>query len=129
GGRDHGEPRRGVHSGGPAGPGEERGPGARNDGGFPSAGHACPLAPCRRCHKSGDDGSGLYTAQPVSDGRAEALLRSALEKIVYFEARSETLQADAATLRSEADALRADLASASQREVGVRRRRAELGGG
>jgi HEAT repeat protein len=62
----------------------------------------------------------------VSDGRAEALLRSALEKIVYFEARSETLQADAATLRSETDALRADLASASQREVELRRRVAEL---
>jgi hypothetical protein len=62
----------------------------------------------------------------VSDGRAEALLRSALEKIVYFEARSEALQADAATLRSEAEALRADLAAASQREVQLRRRVAEL---
>ena len=62
----------------------------------------------------------------MSDGRAEALLRSALEKIVYFEARSETLQADAATLRTEADALRADLASAAQREVELRRRVAEL---
>ena len=62
----------------------------------------------------------------MSDGRAEALLRSALEKIVYFEARSETLQADAATLRTEADALRTDLASASQREVELRRRVAEL---
>jgi len=62
----------------------------------------------------------------VSDGRAEALLRSALEKIVYFEARSETLQADAATLRAEADVLRTDLASASQREVELRRRVAEL---
>ncbi|HET9155998.1 MAG TPA: HEAT repeat domain-containing protein, partial [Myxococcaceae bacterium] len=62
----------------------------------------------------------------MSDGRAEALLRSALEKIVYFEARSEALQADAATLRAEGDALRADLASASQREVELRRRVAEL---
>ena len=53
-------------------------------------------------------------------------MRSALEKIVYFEARSETLQADAATLRAEADALRADLASGSQREVELRRRVAEL---
>ncbi len=53
-------------------------------------------------------------------------MRSALEKIVYFEARSETLQADAATLRAEADALRADLAAASQREVELRRRVAEL---
>ena len=62
----------------------------------------------------------------MSDGRAEALLRSALEKIVYFEARSEALQADAASLRAEADALRADLAAASQREVELRRRVAEL---
>ena len=62
----------------------------------------------------------------MSDGRAEALLRSALEKIVYFEARSEALQADAATLRAEADALRANLATASQREVELRRRVAEL---
>jgi HEAT repeat protein len=62
----------------------------------------------------------------VSDGRAEALLRSALEKIVYFEARSEALQADAVTLRTEGDALRSDLASASQREVELRRRVAEL---
>jgi len=53
-------------------------------------------------------------------------LRSALEKIVYFEARSEALQADAATLRAEAEALRADLAAASQREVELRRRVAEL---
>src|SRR5262249_28173298 len=35
-------------------------------------------------------------------------------------------QADAATLRTEADALRADLASAAQREVELRRRVAEL---
>ena len=62
----------------------------------------------------------------MSDGRAEALLRSALEKIVYFEARSEALQADAANLRAEAEALRADLAGASQREVELRRRVAEL---
>lgn len=62
----------------------------------------------------------------MSDGRAEALLRSALEKIVYFEARSEALQADAANLRAEADALRADLAASSQREVELRRRVAEL---
>src|SRR5262249_16808029 len=105
---------------------EERRPGARNDGAFSRAGHACPVASCRGWHRTGDDGSGLYTARPVSDGRAEALLRSALEKIVYFEAGSETLQADAATLRTEADALRADLASAAQREVQLRRRVAEL---
>jgi HEAT repeat protein len=62
----------------------------------------------------------------LSDGRAEALLRSALEKIVYFEARSEQLQGDATTLRAEADQLRADLAAAAHREVELRRRVAEL---
>jgi hypothetical protein len=62
----------------------------------------------------------------LSDGRAEALLRSALEKIVYFEAQSEQLQGDATTLRAEADQLRAELAAASSREVELRRRVAEL---
>lgn len=62
----------------------------------------------------------------LSDGRAEALLRSALEKIVYFEAQSEQLQGDATTLRAEADQLRAELAAASSREVDLRRRVAEL---
>lgn len=62
----------------------------------------------------------------LSDGRAEALLRSALEKIVYFEAHSEQLQGDATTLRAEADQLRAELAAASSREVELRRRVAEL---
>ena len=62
----------------------------------------------------------------MSDGRAEALLRSALEKIVYFEAHSEQLQGDATTLRAEADQLRAELAAASGREVELRRRVAEL---
>ena len=62
----------------------------------------------------------------MSDGRAEALLRSALEKIVYFEAHSEQLQGDATTLRAEADQLRAELAAASAREVDLRRRIAEL---
>ena len=62
----------------------------------------------------------------MSDGRAEALLRSALEKIVYFEAHSEQLQGDATTLRAEADQLRAELAAASGREVELRRRIAEL---
>jgi HEAT repeat protein len=62
----------------------------------------------------------------LSDGRAEALLKSALEKIVYFEARSDQLQGDAATLRAETDQLRRELASATQREVELRRRIAEL---
>jgi HEAT repeat protein len=62
----------------------------------------------------------------LSDGRAEALLKSALEKIVYFEARSDQLQGDAATLRAESDQLRRELASATQREVELRRRIAEL---
>jgi hypothetical protein len=62
----------------------------------------------------------------LSDGRAEALLKSALEKIVYFEARSDQLQGDAATLRAETEQLRRELASATQREVELRRRIAEL---
>jgi HEAT repeat protein len=62
----------------------------------------------------------------LSDGRAEALLKSALEKIVYFEARSDQLQGDAATLRAESEQLRRELASATQREVELRRRIAEL---
>jgi len=64
--------------------------------------------------------------ETVSDERAEALLRSALEKIVYFEARSGQLEGDAAAARAEADRLRADLGSAASREVTLRQRQAEL---
>ena len=60
------------------------------------------------------------------DDRPESLLQSALEKIVYFEARSEQLQNDLATVRGECDRLRNDLSSAAQREIELRRVVAEL---
>jgi phage FluMu protein gp41 len=62
----------------------------------------------------------------VSDARAEALLKSALEKIVYFEARSGQLEGDAAAARAEVSRLKAELGSASVREVELRQKLAEL---
>lgn len=58
--------------------------------------------------------------------RPEALLKSALEKIVYFEARSQQLENDLGAVRSEADRLRADIGGAAQREIELRRLVAEL---
>lgn len=60
------------------------------------------------------------------DERPEALLKSALEKIVYFEARSEQLQNDLNAARAESDRLRNDLSAAAQREIELRRVVAEL---
>ena len=37
----------------------------------------------------------------MSDARADTLLKSALEKIVYFEARAEQLQSELAGARAE----------------------------
>lgn len=62
----------------------------------------------------------------MSDARAEALLKSALEKIVYFEARSGQLEGDASAARAEGDRLKAELGAASVREVELRQRLAEL---
>jgi phage FluMu protein gp41 len=62
----------------------------------------------------------------VSDARAEALLKSALEKIVYFEARSGQLEGDATAARAEVDRLKAELGSAAAREVELRQKLAEL---
>ncbi len=62
----------------------------------------------------------------MSDEKPEALLKSALEKILYFEARSSQLTNDADTSRSELERFKADLASASQREIELRRVVAEL---
>ncbi|MFL5319330.1 MAG: HEAT repeat domain-containing protein [Myxococcaceae bacterium] len=61
----------------------------------------------------------------MSDERPDALLKSALEKIVYFEARAGSLSNDLAQSRAEIDRLKAELASASQREIEVRRELAE----
>lgn len=62
----------------------------------------------------------------MSDEKPEALLKSALEKILYFEARSSQLTNDADTSRSELERFKADLAAASQREIELRRVVAEL---
>ena len=62
----------------------------------------------------------------MSDARAEALLKSALEKIVYFEARSGQLEGDAAAARAEVERLKAELGSAAVREVELRQAMAEL---
>jgi hypothetical protein len=60
------------------------------------------------------------------DERPEALLKSALEKIVYFEARSEQLSNELVAARSEADRFKVELGSAAQREIELRRQIAEL---
>jgi len=60
------------------------------------------------------------------DERPEALLKSALEKIVYFEARSQQLENDLRAVRAEADRLRHDISGAAQREIELRRLVAEL---
>lgn len=62
----------------------------------------------------------------MSDEKPEALLKSALEKILYFEARSSQLTNDADTSRSELERFKVDLAAASQREIELRRVVAEL---
>ena len=62
----------------------------------------------------------------MSDEKPEALLKSALEKILYFEARSSQLTNDADTTRSELERFKADLGAASQREIELRRVIAEL---
>jgi HEAT repeats len=62
----------------------------------------------------------------LGDERPDALLKSALEKIVYFEARSQQLQNDLAAARAEAERLKQELAGAAQREIQLRRQVAEL---
>lgn len=61
----------------------------------------------------------------MSAERPEALLRSALEKIVYFEARSEQLETEVRAAREDAERLRHELSSAAQREIDLRRQLAE----
>lgn len=62
----------------------------------------------------------------MSQERPDALLKSALEKIVYFEARATQLSNDLATANAERERMRGDLAQASQRELELRRVIAEL---
>lgn len=65
--------------------------------------------------------------QAVSDERPEALLKSALDKIVYFEARAEQLHHELSATRQEVEHLKQELAAAEQRELALRREVAELG--
>jgi hypothetical protein len=62
----------------------------------------------------------------VSDERPDALLKSALEKIVYFEARADQLHNELDVARQEVDRLRRELAEVGQREIVLRRELAEL---
>lgn len=62
----------------------------------------------------------------ASPSTPEALLKSALEKIIYFEARSQQLENDLSAVRGEAARLRTDIGAAAQREIELRRMVAEL---
>jgi HEAT repeat protein len=57
----------------------------------------------------------------LSDERPEALLKSALEKIVYFEARSEQLVRELASASAEVGRLKQELVASAQREIELRR--------
>lgn len=60
------------------------------------------------------------------DEKPDTLLKSALEKIVYFEARSDQLTRDLDNAHLELSKLRGDVAAASQREIELRRLVAEF---
>jgi hypothetical protein len=62
----------------------------------------------------------------LSDERPDALLKSALEKIVYFEARAASLSSDLSTAKGELERLRTELSVAAQKEIELRREVAEL---
>ncbi len=62
----------------------------------------------------------------MSDERPDALLKSALEKIVYFEARADQLHRELEATRQEVDRLKRELTDTGQREIVVRRELAEL---
>ncbi|WPB76162.1 HEAT repeat domain-containing protein [Archangium violaceum] len=62
----------------------------------------------------------------MSDERPDALLKSALEKIVYFEARAEQLNHELTSTREEMAHLRRELAQSEEREVALRREVAGL---
>ncbi|WP_224247469.1 HEAT repeat domain-containing protein [Hyalangium gracile] len=62
----------------------------------------------------------------MSDERPDALLKSALEKIVYFEARAEQLHHELEAARQETERLKRELSETGQREIVLRRELAEL---
>ncbi|NTX51197.1 HEAT repeat domain-containing protein [Myxococcus sp. CA039A] len=62
----------------------------------------------------------------MSDERPDALLKSALEKIVYFEARAEQLLSELGSTREEMEHLKRELTETHQRELELRREVAEL---
>jgi hypothetical protein len=62
----------------------------------------------------------------VSADTPETLLHSALEKIVYFEARSTQLSNDLAQARAELERQKVELGRATEREIDLRRVVAEL---
>ena len=62
----------------------------------------------------------------MRDEQPDALLKSALEKIVYFEARSQQLHNDLAATQAKVDRLKDELRAAAQREIELRRELAEL---
>jgi hypothetical protein len=69
---------------------------------------------------------GWRAVQAVSDERPDALLKSALEKIVYFEARADQLHGELDAARQEVARLQRELAETGQREIVLRRELAEL---
>jgi len=62
----------------------------------------------------------------VSDERPDVLLKSALEKIVYFEARVEQLLHELGSTREEVAHLKQELTRSEERELGLRRELAAL---
>ena len=62
----------------------------------------------------------------MSDERPDALLKSALEKIVYFEARADQLHHELTSTREEMVHLRRELSQSEERELVLRREVAEL---
>ncbi|QRK12126.1 HEAT repeat domain-containing protein [Archangium violaceum] len=62
----------------------------------------------------------------MSDERPDALLKSALEKIVYFEARAEQLHHELMSTREEMEHLKRELTQSEERELALRREVAEL---
>ncbi len=62
----------------------------------------------------------------MRDEHPDALLKSALEKIVYFEARSQQLYTDLAAAHAKIERLKDELGTAAQREIDLRGQVAEL---